>query len=40
MLGGLVAQEVIKILTLKDAPLQNWLFFDGSTGAGVVQKLP
>jgi len=39
VLGGLVGQEVIKVLGRKDAPILNCMFFDGSYGAAIVKKL-
>ncbi|XP_059479343.1 SUMO-activating enzyme subunit 1 [Neocloeon triangulifer] len=37
ILGGIVAQEVIKAISLKDRPLNNAFFFDPDTCAGKVE---
>lgn len=39
-MGGLAAQEAIKALTGKDAPVLNWLIFDGTTGAAANVRIP
>eukprot|EP01104_Vermistella_antarctica_P020382 TRINITY_DN869_c4_g1_i1.p1 TRINITY_DN869_c4_g1~~TRINITY_DN869_c4_g1_i1.p1 ORF type:complete len:413 (+),score=97.23 TRINITY_DN869_c4_g1_i1:109-1347(+) len=37
VLGGIAAQEVIKIVTGKDAPLVNYFGYNGITGAGETE---
>lgn len=37
IVGGILAQDVVKALSGKDAPLNNFFFFDGRTGEGVVE---
>jgi len=34
VLGGLLAQDVLKALGRREAPLDNFFVFDGVTGAG------
>ncbi|CAB3977355.1 SUMO-activating enzyme subunit 1 [Paramuricea clavata] len=36
ILGGILAQDVIKALSGKDAPIDNFFFFDGRTGEGMI----
>ncbi|XP_028418274.1 SUMO-activating enzyme subunit 1-like [Dendronephthya gigantea] len=40
ILGGILAQDVIKALSGKDAPINNFVFFDGRTGEGMVECMP
>eukprot|EP00743_Colponemidia_sp_Colp-15_P005056 GILK01005444.1.p1 GENE.GILK01005444.1~~GILK01005444.1.p1 ORF type:complete len:320 (-),score=53.72 GILK01005444.1:236-1195(-) len=40
VLGGEMAQEVIKVISGKDAPIQNWFFYDGLEGSGVIECIP
>lgn len=37
ILGGVIAQEIIKAVSQKDAPLKNFFFFNTLEGAGVVE---
>uniref|UniRef100_A0A7S3B1H5 THIF-type NAD/FAD binding fold domain-containing protein n=1 Tax=Haptolina ericina TaxID=156174 RepID=A0A7S3B1H5_9EUKA len=39
VVGGIVAAEVIKIISGKEAPINNAFFFDGASGDGVVQRV-
>ncbi|XP_048837220.1 SUMO-activating enzyme subunit 1 [Brienomyrus brachyistius] len=36
VVGGVLAQEIVKALSQRDAPHRNFFFFDGSKGSGVV----
>ena len=38
VVGGIVAQEVIKVLSGKDEPLGNCFFFDGQQSRGLVER--
>jgi molybdopterin/thiamine biosynthesis adenylyltransferase len=39
IVGGMVASEVIKIISGKERPINNVFFFDGSTSDGIFQRL-
>jgi len=39
ILGGFVAQEIIKVLSGKDLPINNYFVFDGMAGVGSVETL-
>eukprot|EP00029_Vermamoeba_vermiformis_P004590 TRINITY_DN15139_c0_g1_i1.p1 TRINITY_DN15139_c0_g1~~TRINITY_DN15139_c0_g1_i1.p1 ORF type:complete len:332 (+),score=79.31 TRINITY_DN15139_c0_g1_i1:53-997(+) len=39
VIGGVVAQEAIKLLTRVDEPLRNVFLYDSTTGEGVVETL-
>ena len=39
VLGGILSQEVIKAVTGKDAPIQNWLFVDAVAGTGPAYRI-
>ncbi len=39
VIGGVVAQEAIKLLTRVDEPLRNTFLYDSTTGEGVVEAL-
>ena len=39
IIGGVVAQEAIKLLTHVDEPLRNTFLYDSTTGEGVVVAL-
>jgi len=39
LVGGIVAQEIIKLISGNDAPLQNIFLYDGFDGEGVVEYL-
>ncbi|XP_023667860.1 SUMO-activating enzyme subunit 1 [Paramormyrops kingsleyae] len=36
VVGGVLAQEIVKALSQRDPPHRNFFFFDGSKGSGVV----
>nr|CAH8842124.1 unnamed protein product [Trichobilharzia regenti] len=40
VLGGIVSQEVIRVVTRKGAPHGNWYFFNGSECSVIVDWLP
>ena len=37
--AGMVASEVIKVISGKERPINNALFFEGLTSDGLVQRL-
>ncbi|XP_015262605.1 PREDICTED: SUMO-activating enzyme subunit 1 [Gekko japonicus] len=39
VVGGVLGQEIVKALSQRDAPLNNFFFFDGMKGSGVVERL-
>lgn len=39
VVGGVIAQEIIKAVSKKDQPHNNWFFFDGNDSCGMVEKL-
>ena len=39
IVGGMVASEVVKIISGKERPINNVLFFDGASSDGIVQRL-
>uniref|UniRef100_A0A8C8AN19 SUMO1 activating enzyme subunit 1 n=1 Tax=Otus sunia TaxID=257818 RepID=A0A8C8AN19_9STRI len=39
VLGGVLGQEVVKALSQRDPPHNNFFFFDGIKGSGVVERL-
>ncbi|KAJ1999306.1 E1 ubiquitin-activating protein aos1 [Coemansia thaxteri] len=39
VVGGTLAQEVLKIITLKDMPANNWFVYDGLAGEGITCTL-
>lgn len=39
ILGGIVSQEIIKIVSRKDDPIVNSFFYDGLSGAGIIENL-
>ncbi len=39
IMGGIVAQEVVKLVSRKDDPINNWFFFDAMGGTGGVECL-
>ena len=38
IIGGIVSQEIIKIVSKKDDPIVNSLYFDGLSGAGIIEN--
>lgn len=39
VVGGMLAQDVLKALAAREAPIANFFTFDGSTGSGTVSRL-
>ena len=39
VIGGMLAQDILKALGVREAPLANFFTFDGSTGAGNVVRM-
>ncbi|KAI8088645.1 SUMO-activating enzyme subunit 1 [Halteromyces radiatus] len=39
IVGGVLAQEVIKVLSAKELPVQNWFFYNGIDGSGMIHQL-
>ncbi|KAL8220051.1 UNVERIFIED_CONTAM: SUMO-activating enzyme subunit 1 [Gekko kuhli] len=39
VVGGVLGQEIVKALSQRDAPLNNFFFFDGMKGSGIVERL-
>ncbi|RHZ20668.1 hypothetical protein DYB37_001421 [Aphanomyces astaci] len=39
IVAGILGQEVIKAISKKDEPLNNYFFFDGATGEGTVRRI-
>ena len=39
VVGGMLAQDILKALGVREAPLANFFTFDGSTGAGNVVRM-
>ena len=34
IVGGVLAQEMIKVLSAKELPIQNWFYYNGLDGKG------
>jgi hypothetical protein len=39
VVGGMLAQDILKALGVREAPLANFFTFDGSTGSGNVVRM-
>jgi len=39
VLGGIIAQEIIKVITQKNEPIDNLFLFDGNQMSGAVEKV-
>jgi len=39
VVGGILAQDILKVLSQKDLPIANWFCYDGFTGKGSIHKL-
>lgn len=39
VVGGMLAQDILKTLGAREAPIANFFVFDGNTGAGTVVKM-
>lgn len=40
IMAGILGQEIVKSLSKKDEPIQNFFYFDGQTGAGITRRIP
>jgi len=40
IMGGILAQQIIRAVSMKDAPLCNWLFFDDTIGGSSTMVVP
>lgn len=39
VLGGMLAQDILKALAAREPPIANFFTFDGSTGGGAVVRM-
>jgi ubiquitin-like 1-activating enzyme E1 A len=39
IVGGMLAQDILKTLGARDPPIANFFTFDGNTGAGTVCRM-
>lgn len=39
VVGGMLAQDILKALAAREAPIANFFTFDGSTGGGTVCRM-
>ncbi|ORY96754.1 hypothetical protein BCR43DRAFT_492212 [Syncephalastrum racemosum] len=39
ILGGVLAQEMIKVLSKKELPIQNWFYYEGLNGSGLIHRV-
>ena len=39
VLGGMLAQDILKALAAREPPIANFFTFDGSTGGGSVVRM-
>ena len=39
VIGGMLAQDILKALGVREAPLANFFAFDGNTGGGNVVRM-
>jgi ubiquitin-like 1-activating enzyme E1 A len=39
IVGGLIGQEIIKILSVKGEPLTNFFIYDGMESIGILEKI-
>jgi len=39
VVGGMLAQDILKALGVREAPLANFFTFDGNTGGGSVVRM-
>ena len=38
-MGGLLSQEVIKVISRKEAPFSNFFLFSGPEGVSVIERI-
>ncbi|KAI9491685.1 hypothetical protein BDB00DRAFT_874065 [Zychaea mexicana] len=39
IVGGVLAQEMIKVLSAKELPIQNWFYYSGLDGSGMIHQI-
>jgi ubiquitin-like 1-activating enzyme E1 A len=39
VVGGMLAQDILKALAAREAPIANFFTFDGNTGSGSVCRM-
>lgn len=39
VVGGMLAQDILKALAARESPIANFFTFDGSTGGGTVCRM-
>ncbi|KAI9250209.1 hypothetical protein BDA99DRAFT_608508 [Phascolomyces articulosus] len=39
VVGGVLAQEFIKVLSAKELPIQNWFYYSGLDGSGMIHQI-
>ena len=39
VVGGMLAQDILKALAAREAPIANFFTFDGNSGAGTVCRM-
>ena len=39
VVGGMLAQDILKALAARESPIVNFFVFDGTTGAGTVCRM-
>ena len=39
VVGGMLAQDILKALSAREAPIANFFTFDGNTGSGAVVRM-
>ncbi|KAG2227821.1 hypothetical protein INT45_002059 [Circinella minor] len=39
IVGGVLAQEMIKVLSAKELPIQNWFYYNGLDGSGMIHQI-
>lgn len=39
IVGGMLAQDILKTLAAKEAPIANFFAFDGNIGGGTVARM-
>lgn len=39
IIGGMLAQDILKTMSAREAPIANLFVFDGNTGGGHVTRL-
>ncbi|KAI7905522.1 uncharacterized protein BX663DRAFT_500033 [Cokeromyces recurvatus] len=39
IVGGILAQDILRTLSAKELPIQNWFYYNGLDGSGLVHKI-